>query len=189
MRARATPSRAHSGNTVGYDRLPSRGRRASPRVGREPCRAAKRSARGGLRFVRGSRPVSGGRRPDQPGSTGVVANLLDNALQYRDPARQGEIDISARQDERQVVYCVRDNGIGIAAEPHERFSSRFVVLRLRMCLEKGSVWLLLEVSFDGTMRGCCSNRSRGTGSQYSHRSRPRKREGRRKKEEGRGKRS
>jgi signal transduction histidine kinase len=48
----------------------------------------------------------------------VMANLLTNAAKYTDA--EGRISLSARIDHDQLVVCVRDNGIGIAADalPH-----------------------------------------------------------------------
>ncbi len=48
----------------------------------------------------------------------VFSNLLNNAAKYTDPG--GEISLSAEQADREVVVCVRDNGIGIAQDllPH-----------------------------------------------------------------------
>lgn len=45
----------------------------------------------------------------------VFSNLLGNALQYLDPKRPGVIRISGRVEADRCVYCVEDNGIGIAA--------------------------------------------------------------------------
>ena len=44
----------------------------------------------------------------------VFSNLLGNALQYLDPKRPGAIRISGRVEGKQSLYCVEDNGIGIA---------------------------------------------------------------------------
>ena len=48
----------------------------------------------------------------------VFVNLLDNAAKYSDPG--GRIDIVVSRDSGDAVVCVRDRGIGIAAEmlPH-----------------------------------------------------------------------
>ncbi len=50
----------------------------------------------------------------------VFSNLIDNALKYLDPDRPGEIGVSGTLADDQVVYRVYDNGIGIAAENHDK---------------------------------------------------------------------
>ena len=44
----------------------------------------------------------------------VFANLLGNALKYLDPNRPGVVRISGVVDGKRAVYCVEDNGVGIA---------------------------------------------------------------------------
>lgn len=46
----------------------------------------------------------------------VFANLLDNALKYRDPARPLRVTVSGSIRDGQVVCAIADNGVGIAPE-------------------------------------------------------------------------
>lgn len=46
----------------------------------------------------------------------VFRNLLGNALKFLDPGRPGLISVSGRPEHGKSVYCVEDNGIGIAPE-------------------------------------------------------------------------
>lgn len=46
----------------------------------------------------------------------ILGNLLDNAVKYLDPGRQGALEISGESDSGGVVIHIRDNGRGIAAE-------------------------------------------------------------------------
>jgi signal transduction histidine kinase len=48
----------------------------------------------------------------------VFSNLLDNALKYLDSNREGIIRISGKKEDEHIVYCLEDNGIGIA-ERHQ----------------------------------------------------------------------
>ncbi|MFQ5613291.1 MAG: ATP-binding protein [Anaerolineae bacterium] len=55
----------------------------------------------------------------------VFSNLLDNALKYRHPNRLGIIRVSGSRKDKTVVYCIEDNGIGIAAEYQSRIYDMF----------------------------------------------------------------
>lgn len=46
----------------------------------------------------------------------VFSNIIGNAIKYRDPAKQSEIRISCEVVEFMSVYCVEDNGVGIAPD-------------------------------------------------------------------------
>lgn len=56
-------------------------------------------------------------RADSEQLSQVFANLLDNALKYRDATRPLQIQVSGRlTDDGQAIYAVADNGIGIKPE-------------------------------------------------------------------------
>ncbi len=50
----------------------------------------------------------------------VFQNLIGNSIKYRRPDIDPEIQISAKKDGDFWQFCVRDNGIGIAAEHHDQ---------------------------------------------------------------------
>jgi|GEM_PF-6952170 len=45
--------------------------------------------------------------------TQVFSNLIENAIKFQKPGREGKIEISGKKKGKRVVYCVKDNGIGI----------------------------------------------------------------------------
>ncbi|OHB57153.1 MAG: hypothetical protein A2Y12_13475 [Planctomycetes bacterium GWF2_42_9] len=47
---------------------------------------------------------------------GIFSNLIDNAVKYLDPGRRGKVQVSGEIKKDRVVYCVEDNGIGIAPQ-------------------------------------------------------------------------
>ncbi len=52
--------------------------------------------------------------------TQVFSNLVDNAVKYLDPRRNGVIKISGRVEGDQSIYCIADNGIGIHADHKDK---------------------------------------------------------------------
>ena len=55
----------------------------------------------------------------------VFANLFGNALKFLDPQRPGVIAIRGAMETGRCVYCVEDNGIGIAPEHQGRIFELF----------------------------------------------------------------
>jgi PAS domain S-box-containing protein len=58
----------------------------------------------------------------------VFTNLLTNALKFFDESRPGRIRIYSRSQDDQSIYCVEDNGIGIAPEHYEEIFEIFYQL-------------------------------------------------------------
>jgi PAS domain S-box-containing protein len=46
----------------------------------------------------------------------VFSNIVDNAIKYGDPKRPCKISISGKSEKGRAIFCVEDNGIGIARE-------------------------------------------------------------------------
>ncbi len=55
----------------------------------------------------------------------IFSNLLDNALKFLDDSRPGFIRISGKVENNQSIYCVEDNGIGIAPEYQDKIFETF----------------------------------------------------------------
>ncbi|MBI4842853.1 MAG: PAS domain S-box protein [Nitrospirae bacterium] len=55
----------------------------------------------------------------------VFSNLIGNAVKYLDPRREGVIRIYGHKEDGSLVYCVEDNGIGIAPEYREKIFDIF----------------------------------------------------------------
>ena len=55
----------------------------------------------------------------------VFSNILDNALKYLDESRPGVIRIYAKVEDGQSIYCVEDNGAGIAPKHQSKIFEIF----------------------------------------------------------------
>ena len=55
----------------------------------------------------------------------VFSNLVDNALKYLDPGRPGIIRVTGSVNGDSSVYCVEDNGVGIAEQDLEQVFEMF----------------------------------------------------------------
>ena len=64
-------------------------------------------------------------RGDQVQVDQIFANLIGNALKFGDQNRPTVITITGREEENMVVYCVEDNGIGIASAYQEKIFEIF----------------------------------------------------------------
>ncbi len=67
----------------------------------------------------------------------VFSNLLDNAIKYSASERSGVIHISGFQDNNQSVYCMEDNGIGIAPRHQDKIFEIFHQLAPRKIKGEG----------------------------------------------------
>jgi len=78
----------------------------------------------------------------------VFSNLLDNALKYLDPNRPGVIKITGQEDKRQSIYCIEDNGVGIAPEHQAKIFEIFQQLDPSTTTGEGLgltiVWQILD---------------------------------------------
>ncbi len=97
-------------------------------------------------------PVTG----DTPQVNQVFSNLVENALKYKDPEKPGKITVTGVSNGREVVYCIEDNGIGVAPEFQRKVFEIFhrldpsnstgdglglTIVRKIMDRHKGKVWL------------------------------------------------
>jgi signal transduction histidine kinase len=63
---------------------------------------------------------------DKPRIIEVLQNLLDNAIRYMGDQPQPQIEIGQRGEEHgKPVFYIKDNGLGVAPEYHERIFGLF----------------------------------------------------------------
>ena len=55
----------------------------------------------------------------------VFSNLLANGLKFLDESRPGQIRIYGKSQNNKSIYCIEDNGIGIASEHQEKIFQIF----------------------------------------------------------------
>jgi PAS domain S-box-containing protein len=55
----------------------------------------------------------------------IFGNILSNAVLYLSPERDGEIEISGERWQRETVYHIRDNGVGIAEDDRAKVFELF----------------------------------------------------------------
>ena len=90
----------------------------------------------------------------------VFTNILTNASKFLDESRPGQIRIYGKSQNNKSIYCVEDNGIGIAPEHQEKIFQIFYQLEpnkrkgegigltiVRRIIEKhdGKVWVESEL--------------------------------------------
>jgi signal transduction histidine kinase len=82
-------------------------------------------------------------RADQDALVTVLLNLLDNAHKYTPTDRR--ILLQAYREGNNVVFAVKDNGIGIAPREQKRIFRRFYQVDRRLARETGGCGLGLSI--------------------------------------------
>jgi len=55
----------------------------------------------------------------------IISHLIDNAVKYQGPGREGELEVSAEMANDQFIFHIRDNGRGIAEEEMQKVFELF----------------------------------------------------------------
>ncbi len=76
----------------------------------------------------------------------LFSNLFDNALKYRDKNRKTVIQIKAEKNKDNVIYIVKDNGIGIPKEYHDKIWNLFTRLTSDAAIQGEGIGLSLVLS-------------------------------------------
>ena len=107
---------------LAYSRVGARERRREPASSREALDAALANLRASIAEARAQ--VSHDELPtvaaDRTQLVQLFQNLLGNAVKFRRDGEPPRIHVAAHRDGRQWVFSVRDNGIGVALEHHDR---------------------------------------------------------------------
>lgn len=60
---------------------------------------------------------------DEPAFTSIITNLVDNAIKYSTEKKQ--INVTLSKNENHLLFCVRDQGIGIQQSEKEKIFDKF----------------------------------------------------------------
>ena len=96
----------------------------------------------------------------------VLLNLIVNALKHHD-GTSGTVTVEAQAAEAFLVFVVRDDGPGIAAEYHERVFQMFQTLRGRDEVEGSGMGLTFVRKIVEQAGGAITLRSEGRGSEFT----------------------
>ena len=73
----------------------------------------------------------------------LIYNLCDNAIKYN--KQGGRVDVSLKKDKKYITFDVKDTGIGIDSEHHERIFERFYRVDKSHSKEVGGTGLGLSI--------------------------------------------
>ena len=96
----------------------------------------------------------------------VFTNLLTNALKFLSPSRPGRIRIDSRNRGNQSIYCVEDNGIGIAPEHLEKIFEIFYQLEPGSGRGEGIGLAIVKRTIDGHNGSVWAESKVGKGSKF-----------------------
>lgn len=92
---------------------------------------------------------------DKDHVTQIFSNLMDNAVKNIPPERQGQIRVTGTAEDGRSVYCVEDNGVGIAREFQQKIFDMFARLRYEQTEGEGIGLAVVKRMLDrnnGTIR-------------------------------------
>ncbi|RAU21160.1 histidine kinase [Paramagnetospirillum kuznetsovii] len=73
----------------------------------------------------------------------IFQNLIGNAIKYAKPGRPSQVRINARRDEREWMFSVSDNGIGISEDYRDKIFAMFQRLHARDVYEGTGIGLAI----------------------------------------------
>ena len=74
----------------------------------------------------------------------VISNIISNAIEYNE--KKGEINVSIKRKGNEVVFCCKDNGIGIHENEKKKIFTKFYRSEKAMTLVTGGSGLGLFIS-------------------------------------------